>query len=462
MGLRKSLLHALGSLNFSDNSVGKDSNEIAGISTDSRFIKEGFIFAAIPGEKFDGHDYVAEAAKKAALGAIVSKGDFPGRSTLPKNFLLIEVPNTTEALRKLASAYRSTLKIPIVAVAGSNGKTTTKEWVAHLLSKTEFYRGVYKTKKSLNSILGIALSILEIRNEEIAVIEIGIDEPGWMDQHLEVVRPTHGLITTIAEEHLNLLHTIEKVAEEELKLFEFLSQKSGFLIANLDSPWIANKVATLKGSEMITYGLDAEAQVEGRYIPPNRLQAFGVDWVSPLPGKHNAQNLLGAIAVLRALHPNILIQDLKKLSETCSDFKGEAHRSRWINLQGEIQVYDDSYNANPSSMESAFKAFFELSDGCIQHAVLGDMLDLGDASIDAHRRVLNLAIVLNFDTIFLFGPKFKKTFDSLVQRPKNIFCFDQIDNLIANLKPRLEKGNCIFLKGSRGMALERVLESLES
>lgn len=156
------------------------------ISTDSRHIRKGDLFAAISGEKFDGHDFVHLASKAGAVGAIVSSKTFKNFDQIPKDFNLIRVKNTTEALRKLAQSHRRRLKIPVIAVAGSNGKTTTKEWIAFLLGQIFGPQNIFKTQKSNNSILGIALSLLQIGDEKIAVIEIGIDEPGWMDKHLKV------------------------------------------------------------------------------------------------------------------------------------------------------------------------------------------------------------------------------------------------------------------------------------
>jgi len=445
----------------------KLSQEIQGFSTDSRHIRPGEIFVAISGEKFDGHDFVAEISTQGALGAIVSKSAILKDSDkIPSGFPLFQVENTTEALRTIAAAYRKALTIPIIAVGGSNGKTTTKEWIAHLLAnKLENSQKVYKTAKSLNSILGIALSILSIRDEEVAVIEIGIDEPGWMDQHLAVVQPTHGILTTIAEEHLNRLSNIETVAKEELKLFQFLIQKTaGHFAANIDSPYIAKAISEEKiiSDRLITYGLDGKAMIEGRYLAPHRLHSFGVEWQNPLPGKHNAQNLLAAISMLRLLYPSITRAELMRISESTQNFKGEAHRSRWINSKNDVRIFDDCYNANPSSMEASLQTFIELTDGCHQHVVLGDMLDLGSASDDAHRRILNVVSVLNFDHIYLFGPEFRKAYDGMIRKPENISCFLEMEMLIATLKKNLNAGHTVFLKGSRGMALERVLKPFEA
>jgi UDP-N-acetylmuramoyl-tripeptide--D-alanyl-D-alanine ligase len=423
--------------------------------TDSRSAQKGDLFAAIPGEKFDGHDFILSAAKRGALGAIVCKKKFPGRDQLPESFALLHVRDTTEALRSLAKAYRAQLKIPIFAVAGSNGKTTTKEWVGFLLQKIHGKGRVYKTEKSQNSILGIALSLLQIRKEKVAVIEIGIDEPGWMDQHLEVVAPTHGLITTIAEEHLNRLKNLETIAREELKLLKFLVRTRGAFAANQDSVWINNH-SLPKNS--LTYGLDQPAQIEGLFESPQILHAFGIQWKNPLPGKHNAQNLLAAITALRLLHPDLTQEDFLKLSKTCVDFQGEAHRSRLIEISNEIRIFDDCYNANPDSMERALQAFLEVSNGCRQHAILGDMFDLGASSKSAHQRILNLAIVLGLNHIYLLGDEFGTVLKKMVNPPSAVRHFGSIEELTKAVQKNLRPTDFVLIKGSRGMAMERALK----
>jgi len=433
---------------------------ISRLWTDSRSIKNGDLFIAIKGDIFDGHDFVAGAAEKGAVAALVSRSDFKGREKLPADFSLIQVPDTVAALRSVAKTYRTALKIPIFAIAGSNGKTTTKEWIAFWLSELHGSKRIFKTAKSQNSILGIAMSLLQIRNEEMAVIEIGIDEPGWMDQHLEVVQPTHGVITSIAEEHLSKLKNIETVANEELKLLKFLKKQldAGFA-ANLDSAWISQARKDFPPNTL-TYSLEKSAQIEGSFMAPHTLHAFGIEWTNPLPGKHNAQNLLASLTALRLLHPHFEPRDLAKLASKTWSFKNEAHRSHWFSIDKNIQIFDDSYNANPESMERSLQAFIELSDGCHQRVVLGDMLDLGDHSDDAHRRILNLAIVLGFDFIYLFGPEFEKAFNRMSSRPKNVRSFQKLDDLASAISEEMDQGDAIFLKGSHGMALERLLPSL--
>ncbi len=433
------------------------------IISDSRQLQPGDFFAAIKGDTFDGHDFVAAASERGAVGALIDLSHEAKLRALalPSSFVLVAVPDVTEALRALAKAHRRRLTIPVVAIAGSNGKTTTKEWTAHLLKSLLGPNAVFKTHKSLNSILGIALSLLQIRQETVAVIEIGIDEPGWMERHLEVVAPTHGLITTIAEEHLNKLGTIDQVAQEELKLFHYLQASGGFFAANLDSPWILQAHHDYgKQFRGVTYALESRALNEGLFVAPVTLQAYGLKFLNPLPGAHNAQNLMAALTMVGLVFPYTL-DHLTRLKGAVQSFEGEPHRSQWKLYSEDIQVYDDCYNANPDSMEKALQTFKDLSDGCIQQVILGDMLDLGDATAQAHTRILNLASVLGFDKVYVLGPHFREALSALPIKPENVGSFDKHEDLAQDLRAHLKPADTLFFKGSRGMALEKILDRLD-
>jgi len=437
--------------------------DFARIWTDSRSVQPGDLFAAVPGEKFDGHDFVHQAFESKAYGALVERTNFKGRERLPSEFCLIEVSSTTEALRSLAASHRNRLHAKIFAVAGSNGKTTTKEWIAFLLSSLHGPEKIFKTLKSNNSILGIALTLLQIRQQSYAVIEIGIDEPGWMEKHLEIVRPDFGLVTTIEEEHLENLKNLETVAEEELKLLKFLAQTSGGFAANIDSPWIASH---LKPANCLTYSLDGAANIEGRYLAPRYLSAFGQTFLNPLAGKHNAQNLLAALTAVRLIDPSLQLETLQELSQKTAQFSGEAHRSLWLEYGRNVRVFDDCYNANPSSMERALETFVEVSKGCKQRVILGDMLDLGEARDKAHARILNLAMVSDFDEIFLFGEAFSKAWETASRLPLpssglKVSAYKDFEVFQKAVKSSILPADCFFIKGSRGMGLERILPVFE-
>jgi UDP-N-acetylmuramoyl-tripeptide--D-alanyl-D-alanine ligase len=428
------------------------------ISADSRSFHAGDLFAAIRGETFDGHQFISEAAAKGGVGAIIDR-DLPTDLKLPSSFSLIQVEDVTLALRQLAAAHRVRLKTKLFAVGGSNGKTTTKEWISFLLEKLDGPNQVFKTKKSENSVLGIALSLLQIREERWGVIEIGIDEPGWMDQHLSVVQPDAGLLTMITEEHLAKLISIEVVAEEELKLLHHLKDREKPFAVNQDDSRIA---AFPSAPNSLTYGLKRPAMIEGSYVKPQSLHAFGCTWKQALPGVHNAQNLLAALTAVRILKPDLKMDELRALSQSTGEFQGEAHRSLWLQFPQSIQVYDDCYNANPESMEAALRTFLEVSDGCRQKAIWGDMRELGAQSQKAHQRLLNLAAVVNMDEVFLFGPEFARAYNTLekslaLSQTKFRVC-EEWSDLESAVKKSLSPADTFLVKGSRGMKMERILD----
>jgi len=431
--------------------------EISRVHTDSRSVKAGDLFFAVRGDNFDGHDFANAALDAGAFAAVVEESYRDQLQALPQERLHY-VKNSLESLRQLAKLYRESLNVKIIAIGGSNGKTTTKEFTYFILQQLFGENRVFKTKKSENSILGIALSILQIRDEEIAVIEVGIDEPGWMQQHLEIVQPNLGLITTINEEHLEKLIDLETVAKEELRLLDYLREHQRGFAANLDSPHVRDQKFP---AQHITYALQESAHLEGFYSPPALLHAFGVPFHNRLPGKHNAQNLLAALAICRLVTPDISTSTLRDLAASFSDFKGEAHRSLWIRFAKNVQVLDDCYNANPTSMESALQSFVEVAAGLPMLGVLGDMRELGAKSMAAHQRIINLASVMGFQQIILYGPEFMRAAETLLVLPENVCVFEDFEDVEGEVEEILRPGQAFLVKGSRGMKLERILKVFE-
>ncbi len=421
------------------------------IHTDSRSIQPNDLFVAIRGERFDGHDFVEEALSRGACAALVDSR-FIKSATTKFSSPLIETSDTLNAIRRIAKAHRDRLNSKIFVVGGSNGKTTTKEYLSFLLERRFSSEVVFKTKKSENSILGVALSLLAIRKERFAVIEVGIDERGWMKQHLDIIRPDAGLITCIQEEHLERLENIETIAEEELQLLNHLRETGGRFAANVDSDWIREASPP---AQTLTYGLKQRADIEGFYIKPNSLSCFGLNWKNPLPGQHNALNLLAALAGLVLMDPDIDTNELKRISESLEAFEGEAHRSRWLSLQNDIFVFDDCYNANPSSMESAIATFQDLAEGLRPIMILGDMLDLGEASVGFHQRILNVAETSSAHEILTLGPLFRDASQKISKGRATSFL--NIEDLRAHLIKIQKPQTAFLLKGSRGMRLETLL-----
>lgn len=429
-----------------------------GISTDSRSIKKNEVFVAIEGDLFDGHRFVEEVIAKDALCAVVQKKNIEnlklGSSVDQKKLIIVD--DSIQFLRALAKEYIKELKPKIIAVGGSNGKTTTKELIAHLLKNIQAPESVFKTNKSENSILGIALNLLRLEpHHQFAVVEVGIDEPGWMNKHLELLNPDYGLITCIEEEHLEKLKDLKTVAEEELSLLRFLVKKGGSFAANIDSSFI--RLEQLPETNL-TYSLELDADIEGRFHSGYFLDCFGKNFKNPLPGKHNAQNLLAALAVIRLLKPDLDLQDIEKVKNSLESFEGEAHRSLYKEYSNSIFVYDDCYNANPNSMENALETFFEITQGIQKFGIIGDMLDLGEKEDSAHRRLINVLSVSDFEKIFLFGDRLAKAAQHSSSKSKKLVLAKNIEELKKLISQNVGSYQAYFVKGSRGMKLERVLE----
>lgn len=433
-----------------------DFEKIARIETDSRIALDGALFVAIKGERFDGHDFVTQSFQKGALAALVQRNWV---NPIPENEKkLIRVDDPIESLRELAKHYRSQLKTTVIAVGGSNGKTTTKEWIAHFLAELHGQTEVFKTKGSENSILGVALSLLRIRNEKFSVLEIGIDEPGWMQKHLELVQPDSGVITSIAEEHLERLKNIETVAKEELRLLDYIEEKRASFALNLDCSWIQKRSTT---TDHLSYSLtkSQRADIEGIYLSPNRLSAFGEIFESPLPGQHNAQNILAALTCVCLSHPEMSRQEIKKLAASCSRFEGAKHRSQILRKEPDLLIFNDCYNANPNSMAKALETFFEIAKKYEKILVLGDMRELGEQSETAHRRLLNEALVSEARVIYLTGASMKKSLSQLsTSDQKRFLHFDSLEDLKKSLKSEIKSNQAFLVKASRGIGLESVLE----
>lgn len=421
-------------------------------ATDTRALKPGEVFVAIKGDQFDGNHFVEQALKQGAAFVICENS-----SKLDGE---VVVHDSVEFLREAAQLKRSTFEnVQIFAVAGSNGKTTTKEFLSYLCQLCFGEENVYKTLKSENSVLGLAMNLLRIEDHhQVAILEVGIDEPGWMKKHLELMQPNFGIITTIQEEHLHKLKNIETVANEELQLLYYIVKSNGGFAANLDSEWIRLEEMP---KNHLSYSLERRADIEGGFRSPGILSAFGVEWANPLSGKHNAQNLLAALTALRLLKTDLKRTDLEFLSQNIKYFKGEAHRSKYFETGNAVFVYDDCYNANPSSMEAALQTYLELSEGLHRIAVLGEMKELGSSSTASHTRILNLALVSGFEKIFCYGEEFKKAMDLSKSPAESLSYFDSMEELKKAVQESISSYQSYFIKGSRGNRLERLLDLFE-
>jgi len=427
----------------------------ASVSTDSRTLEPGALFVALEGERFDGHGFLAAAAERGAAGAVVRRGK--PLSGLPPGFGLFAVEHTLRALGALARFHRRRFPIPLGAVGGSNGKTTTKEMTGSILAGGG---PSLKTEGNLNNEVGLPLTLLRLTAEHrAAVVELGMNAPGEMARLTAIAEPGAGLLTTVQAEHTEFLGNLEGVARAEGELFRGLDA-GATAVVNLDEPLVVQQAGQSR-ARWLTFGRSASAEVQlvaarplGAAGQEVELRVDGRTHTVPLAflGPHNALHAAGAWALGRALG---------FAAETCAQGLARAQpverRLNVLQAPGGLTILDDCYNANPSSMAAALQTARELAGRGRVVAVLGDMLELGAGEAGEHERLAALAAGLAEVRVFL-GPR-----SQAAARPGEAgeaARFVDVDALWAWLSPRLAAGDVVLVKGSRGMRMERIVERL--
>lgn len=454
---------------------------IVQMTTDSRKVKPGSCFIAIHGDQFDGHQFIEQAF---GAGATVAISEKPYHGTIPQGAWLLQCQSTLDAIRKIAAEHREQTQIPVIAIVGAVGKTTTKELASSILKGK--FDSVLKTEGSLNGYLGIPLTLLELTSaHQVAVIEIGIDEIGAMEKHLQVVRPTHVLLTANGPEHLHQLKTVEIAASEELKAFDYAVSHEVQLTINLNDPyvcaWLKKNQSRLNPNLYKTYSLKGQelapelrhhhwnADLTGSQSIKIDSTSSGIEFEAqvPLPGQHHAHNLLSALTLAShfALTPEQMLKGL-------STFKTAFGRTEIHTLPDGAELIGDYYNSNPTSLAAALQLLMDRSRAknppLITHAVLGDMLELGPDEELFHRQFGSVLNQLGIDRVWLYGDRMKWLQDSLNRTPLAPKCqhFRTHDELLNTLKDQmnLDPGHrqIVLIKGSRGMRMEKIAEALRN
>ena len=426
----------------------------AGISTDSRQIRSGELFVALRGEKFDGHEFVP-AIQSAALAAIVEEYWFEKIKPSSGNFLLVH--DSLRALQSCGRAVRRFWQKPVVAIGGSNGKTTTKELVYGVLAQA--YQ-THRTLGNLNNHIGVPLTLAGLQNEHaFAVIEVGTNHFGEIARLCEIAEPNFGLITNIGREHLEYFGDLAGVARAELELFDYLKAYGGTALVNIDDPTLrAQKWDDLP---TITYGFSEGAQVRGgqAMIGEDGCSTFAVEGISirvPIPGAHNTLNALAAVAV--GLQFGVPLEHARMGIESC---KAVSKRMQVEHIAG-LTFINDAYNANPESMRVALDSLMTmpLSKSGRRIAVLGDMLEMGAAGEAAHREIGEKINQIKIDAVFTFGPASRHIVEAIdPRRISKIEHFQAKPDICNAVSEFLRSGDVVLVKGSRGMKMEEVIEA---
>lgn len=432
------------------------------VSTDSRSIGKGEIFFALKGDNFDGHDFVFEAIRKGAVLAVVSRKWLNENKKAKDKLPLVVVDDTIDALGKLALIYRKKFEIPVIAIGGSNGKTTVKEMIARVLSTG---LKVLKTEGNHNNQIGVPLTLFKLKSShDVAVIEVGTNHPGEMKKLCNIASPTAGLLTNIGKEHLEFFKNINGVKKEEGSLFEYLSRESGTAFVNADDPDVvdlsktvkdrytygfigANKIKKNVSGELI--GLDARGCAVFQLKHRNEVELIHLK----LSGIHNASNALAAAAV--GSYFGLSLQLIKSALESFNSYE---KRMEMLKFNG-VSVVNDTYNSNPESAIALVRWLAMLPVRGKKIIVLADMLELGKVSKREHRLVGKEIIKASPDLLFTYGKEAEEIYNVARSRIESHH-FANKGDLVKKLLAVVKKGDVVVIKGSRGMKMEEVTTGL--
>jgi len=419
--------------------------ESTGISTDTRTLKKGQLFFALWGKNYNGNKYAAEAIDKGASYAVIDDPVYETEKTVLVDDCLIE-------LEGVALHHRKMLKVPVLAITGTNGKTTTKELIAAIMSTK---LKVHYTKGNLNNEIGLPLTILSAPDDtEMMILEMGANHLGEIRALCIVARPDYGIITNVGTAHLEGFGSFEGVLKAKTELYEHLRKVNGVAIYDDKNPFLTEKIYKLvnrgvpysnpTGVELIVEALPSEMNLAVRVKYQHRIH----DIQTGLFGAYNLENVKAAIAT-----GLFLGVEIGEIAEAIGKYQPGNNRSQVKTTQNNTLVCD-SYNANPTSMMAALKSFFELKTSR-KVLILGDMLELGDKSEEEHTKLLEAIRPLNPEKVLLVGTTFKKVSDG-----SDIRSFDNVGKLRDYLKAEPIKGTFILIKGSRGMTLEKAYDLL--
>jgi UDP-N-acetylmuramoyl-tripeptide--D-alanyl-D-alanine ligase len=444
--------------------IGSPPAAVEGVSTDTRTLAPGSLFVALRGERFDAHEFLAEAAARGAVAAVVAESWAAGalrEQPLPA----LAVPDTLTALGALARHHRRRFRIPVVGVTGSNGKTTTREMIAAILGT----RGkVLKSEGNLNNEVGVPLTLFGLdASHQAAVIEMGMSHLGEIARLAAIAEPQVGVVTLVAPAHLEGLGSIDAIADAKAELYQGLPA-SGIAVANADDARMLKR-AQASGRRLVTFsaargrrgdvvvleivsqgddGLRFVLGIGNREVPVH---------IPALVGTHNAANAAAATAAAVSLGCTD-----REIARGLSEVKPVGRRLRLEKLASGVELVDDCYNANPVSMSAALRTLHDLAAGGGKRAfaALGDMLELGAFEAEAHRSLGTEAAKAGLSGLAAFGPRSRETAEAARTAGLEAFHTEDVAALIEWARGAVKPGDLLLVKGSRGMKLERLVEAL--
>lgn len=444
------IIHACGAIPFNCGDI----KQIAGITTDSRKIQKDEMFIALKGEKFDGHEY-AEAAVKSGAAVVMSHQ----KLNVDIPYLLVE--DTLKALHNLAKYYKSKFNIPFIAVTGSSGKTTTKDMIASVLS--EKYN-VLKTEGNFNNAIGLPLTLFRLEKwHEICILEMGMNSLGEIEVLADIVRPDAGVISNVGTAHIEKLQSRENILKAKTEMFTYFNSDNTAVI-NGDNDML-QKLEN-KQYKIIRYGLEeynhcravdiiekGEAGIEFDVVYESKKEHYQIF----LPGIHNVYNALSAICIAKMYGLSNY-----EINAGFEKFKPSKMRMEIFNGKLNTKIINDAYNANPDSMMAAINVLASMEAVGRRVCILGDMLELGDYVKEGHSQVGRFAAENNIDIILAVGKMAGEVIKgaSLIGKNQQMYCYDNINDVINNLDGIIKSNDVILIKGSRCMYMENIVESL--
>jgi UDP-N-acetylmuramoyl-tripeptide--D-alanyl-D-alanine ligase len=437
---------------------------VEGVSTDTRSLPPGSLFVALRGERFDAHDFVADALRAGAAAAVVAE---TWAASHPQPGPLLAVADTLAALGAVARLHRRRFAIPVVGVTGSNGKTTTREMIASILGVRA---KVLRTEGNLNNEVGVPLTLLGLDgSHQAAVIEMGMSHPGEIGRLAAIAEPQVGVVTNAAPAHLEGLGTVDGVADAKAELYQGLPA-GGIAVANADDARMLKR-AQASGRRVLTFAVGrgrrgdvAVLEVLGQTVEGlTFLLGVGnreIEVRLPLVGTHNAANAAAAACAAIALGATD-----REIVQGLAAARPPGRRLRLERLPSGLQLVDDCYNANPLSMSAALATAGALAsaEGTRAVAVLGDMLELGAYEAEAHRRLGAEAARAGLGWLACFGPRSRETAAAAREAglsAEAVFHTEELEALVGWVEARLLTTDVLLVKGSRGMRLERLVEAL--
>jgi len=436
------------------------------IVTDSKQVKRNSIFVALKGERHDAHRFVGDAVRRGAACVVIHR-------SLPKaslgNATTVKVGDTLRALGDLAHYRREKLAPKVLAITGSNGKTTTKEMVAAILAEGNLagqpLRGrILKTEGNYNNLVGLPLTLLRLtKKHKVAVVELGTNAPGEIRRLAEIADPDLGMITSVAAAHLQGLKNLAGVAREKGSLYRAV-RPSGMIAVNLDDPWVRRLGARFAGKKL-TYGSGGQLRARSLRVGDGQGMVFDLHHGRQQArirlnylGRHNVTNALGAAAL--SLGAGVNLAAVRRGLAKAKPFTMRMQRENWRG----IGVINDSYNANPGSMKAALETLALLGGRGKKIAVLGDMFELGQHSAKEHCELGKIAAQAKLHQLYLLGDQARQVRSGALRagmKPDRVVIGADHGDIANRLRHQARRGDWLLIKGSRGMKMEKVLQDLK-